>query len=100
MEVWEIQREISEIKRSIDRLNTILDTSGKRIINWKIEQKKIFRLKHGEQKDQKYRQEHRGHIEHNKIVWLFIFSQQVWLKSQKERPWAETMSEEIIFQNE
>lgn len=54
MEVWEIEREISEIKNSIDRLNTILDTSEKRIINWKIEQKKIFRLKHREQKDQKY----------------------------------------------
>lgn len=98
MEVWEIEREISEIKNSIDRLNTILDTSEKRIINWKIEQKKIFRLKHREQKDQKYRQEHRGHIENNKIVWLFIFSQQVWLKSQTERKErTETMSEEMVF---
>lgn len=98
MEVWEIEREISEIKNSIDRLNTILDISEKRIINWKIEQKKIFRLKQREQKDQKYRQEHRGHIENNKIVWLFIFSQQIWLKSQTERKErTETMSEEMVF---
>lgn len=55
IEIQEIENRISEIKNSIDGFNSILDTAEKRIVNWKIDQKKISRLKHGEEKDEKYR---------------------------------------------
>ena len=44
--------EIQEIENKKSEINSILDTVENRIINWEIE-KKISRLKHGEQKDEK-----------------------------------------------
>lgn len=37
--------EISELKNSIDGFNSTLGTAQKRIIKWKVDQKKISRLK-------------------------------------------------------
>lgn len=37
--------EISELKNSIDGFNSTLGTARKRIIKWKVDQKKISRLK-------------------------------------------------------